>query len=291
MRAPYKGKFRISQTYKEKTHDGLDLVGIDSKRVYSTVAGRVVHAGWENSDNHRQGFGLYVKIEFDISGVMHCAYFGHLARLAVQVGDVVQIGDAIGTEGSTGRSTGSHVHYCVRKGGVKGKHININTFSDIPNALGTYTSTLGSTGAAAATPAGSIKSGSKGAEVKALQEKLIAAGYDCGTAGADGICGAGTVKAIKAYQKDAGLKVDGIAGPKTLASLEAKPAEVVKSGSEGPEVKALQEKLIAAGYDCGKAGADGIAGPATVKAIKAYQKDKGLKVDGIAGPKTLASLK
>lgn len=216
MQAPYKGRFRITQTYKGSTHDGLDLVGLDSKRVYSTVAGRVTHAGWENSDNHKQGFGLFVKIEFELSGAMHCAYFGHLSRLGVQVGDEVQVGDPIGTEGSTGRSTGSHVHYCIRKGGVKGKQIDLNSFSGIPNALGTYTSTLIVRGPEATL----IQQGTRGAEVKALQEKLIAAGYDCGKAGADGICGANTVKAIKAYQKDKGLAVDGIAGPKTLASFK-----------------------------------------------------------------------
>ena len=275
MKAPYSGKFRISQTYKDGTHDGLDLVGISSKRVYATVTGKVVHAGWENQDNHKQGFGLYVKIEFEHDGVAHCAYYGHLSRLAVQVGDVVKVGDPIGTEGSTGRSTGSHVHYCVRKGGVKGQHIDINDFSGIPNRLGTY-------------DAGTLRQGSEGAAVKELQEKLIAAGYSCGKAGADGICGAATVKAIKAYQKDKGLTVDGIAGPKTLDSLNS--IRNIRQGCKGDDVKALQEKLIAAGYDCGKAGADGVCGKNTVAAIKAYQKDKGLTVDGIAGLKTRYSL-
>ena len=62
MNSPYMGKFRISQLYKGVAHDGLDLVGVDSKTIHSTVNGVVLYAGWENSFNHRQGFGQYVKI-------------------------------------------------------------------------------------------------------------------------------------------------------------------------------------------------------------------------------------
>ncbi len=41
MNSPYMGKFKVSQTYKPGQHDGLDLVGIDSKEVHATVAGTV----------------------------------------------------------------------------------------------------------------------------------------------------------------------------------------------------------------------------------------------------------
>jgi len=139
MKIPYIGKFRISQTYKGDDHDGLDLVGVDSKRIYSTVSGTVSRAGWENPNNHRQGFGRYVRIDCVVNGVKSCAYFGHLSRIAVQVGDVVKVGDPIGTEGSTGRSTGSHCHYCIRIGGVKGQHIDLPKFAGVDNKVGSYT--------------------------------------------------------------------------------------------------------------------------------------------------------
>lgn len=64
----------------------------------------------------------------------------------------------------------------------------------------------------------------------------------------------------------------------------------LKYGSKGDEVKKLQETLISAGYDVGKAGADGILGKDTQAAIKQYQKDNGLTVDGIAGKITQGSL-
>lgn len=66
--------------------------------------------------------------------------------------------------------------------------------------------------------------GSSGADVKKLQEALVAAGYDVGSTGADGVYGAKTEAAVKAYQKANGLTVDGIAGKNTLGALYSKPA-------------------------------------------------------------------
>ena len=65
MNSPYCGKFRISQGFKGATHDGLDLVGIDSKEIHATATGKVVFAGWQNANNHSEGFGQYVVILSD----------------------------------------------------------------------------------------------------------------------------------------------------------------------------------------------------------------------------------
>lgn len=69
----------------------------------------------------------------------------------------------------------------------------------------------------------SLKQGSRGDEVRELQEKLNRLGYACGTA--DGIFGAKTEAAVKAFQQANGLSTDGIAGPKTQAALEAASAD------------------------------------------------------------------
>lgn len=66
-----------------------------------------------------------------------------------------------------------------------------------------------------------LKKGSSGNGVKKLQQALIDAGYDVGSTGADGIFGTNTEKAVKSYQKDNGLSVDGIAGNQTFGSLYA----------------------------------------------------------------------
>lgn len=70
-----------------------------------------------------------------------------------------------------------------------------------------------------------LKRGSKGEAVKELQELLNAAGYDCGKA--DGVFGAKTETAVRAFQTDHNLTVDGIAGDATIQAL--------KSGSQPSE--------------------------------------------------------
>lgn len=64
-----------------------------------------------------------------------------------------------------------------------------------------------------------LRSGSRGEDVKKLQQQLINAGYNVGSTGADGIYGKNTAAAVTQYQKDKGLSVDGIAGNQTLTSL------------------------------------------------------------------------
>lgn len=68
---------------------------------------------------------------------------------------------------------------------------------------------------------GALRRGDEGEDVRELQRALIALGYDCGSYGADGDYGADTEKAVKAYQTNRRLTVDGIAGDKTLAAIEA----------------------------------------------------------------------
>lgn len=131
MNSPYYKRFTVSQKFKGSAHDGLDLVGIDSKEIHSTINGVVTYAGWENDNNRNQGFGLYVQIHED--GTDRYFYFGHLSQINVRIGERVKITDVIGIEGSTGNSTGSHCHYCCRKCGIRGMYLDINEISGIPN--------------------------------------------------------------------------------------------------------------------------------------------------------------
>lgn len=64
-----------------------------------------------------------------------------------------------------------------------------------------------------------VKKGSKGEIVKELQTLLIGKGYSCGKSGADGIFGSATDEAVKAYQAENDLTVDGIVGSKTWEKL------------------------------------------------------------------------
>ena len=136
MNSPYKGKFKVTQQFKGNIHDGLDLVGLDSKNIYSTVDGVVERAGWENIFNKKQGFGRYVRIKK--SNSVDRYYFGHLSALKVKKGQSVKKGDLIGIEGNTGYSFGSHCHYCIRGNASKQLIRDVSEISGIPNKLRTY---------------------------------------------------------------------------------------------------------------------------------------------------------
>ena len=64
-----------------------------------------------------------------------------------------------------------------------------------------------------------LKKGKKGEDVRALQRMLIAAGYSCGNCGADGDIVSGTDRAVRSYQSDKGLSVDGCVGTNTWGKL------------------------------------------------------------------------
>ncbi|WP_047984326.1 M23 family metallopeptidase [Ornithinibacillus californiensis] len=89
-------------------HSGVDIRGYYGTPVYATADGFVTLAKYYGS------YGNAIKIKH--SGTYQTMY-GHLMRIDVEVGDVVQKGDIIGTIGSTGRSTGPHLHYEVIKHG------------------------------------------------------------------------------------------------------------------------------------------------------------------------------
>ena len=120
-----------------------------------------------------------------------------------------------------------------------------------------------------------LKRGLAGEPVKLLQAKL---GVE-----ADGEFGPKTEEALKAYQQQHGLAVDGIAGPDTFAQMGLHELVLLKVGTSGETVKKLQRSL--------SLEPDGRFGPATEKAVKAFQENNGLTVDGMAGPETLSRMK
>ena len=134
LKSPYKGRFKVTQIYKEAKHKGLDLVGLDSKNIYSTVNGTVEAA---RHDTHPTGgMGLYIRIRED--GTNRRFYFAHLSEVFVKQGQRVKVGDKIGVEGSTGNSTGSHLHYEVRIEPSNATFLDVSKISGIPNRLGVY---------------------------------------------------------------------------------------------------------------------------------------------------------
>ena len=142
---------------------------------------------------------------------------------------------------------------------------------------------------AAKIPVVLFKRGAKGDDVSALQQKLKALGYLTGAA--DGRYGAGTVKAVEAFQKDNGLEATGRVDEDTMAALNAKEIPARTSfarGDIGDDVKALQERLKALGYLEGEA--DGNFGSKTAQAIRLFQLAKSIRVTGKADEETVKQI-
>ena len=129
-----------------------------------------------------------------------------------------------------------------------------------------------------------IKRGSRGELVALVQLMLHEKGYSCGSA--DGIFGTKTESAVRSYQKAKGLLVDGIVGTNTYAKLFTEC--LLKDGSRGELVKALQTRLNEQGYGAGSA--DGIFGRNTEQAVKALQSAAGIATDGKVGKNTWTAL-
>ena len=93
-------------------HKGQDIAAPWGTRVIATADGVVTEAGWQ------RGYGWVVYIDHG-NGIS--TRYGHLSRIDVTVGQTIKRGDQLGLVGSTGRSTGPHLHYEVR---INGQAIN-----------------------------------------------------------------------------------------------------------------------------------------------------------------------
>ena len=99
-------------------HAGIDFDCSAGETIPASQSGKVVYAGWQNETNPKQGYGLYVWVDHG-NGVK--TTYAHLSSVSVEVGDVIQLGDVVGQCGSTGSSTGSHLHFEVF---VNGQRVN-----------------------------------------------------------------------------------------------------------------------------------------------------------------------
>ena len=91
-------------------HKGVDIVAPYRTPVAATAPGTVVTAGWSST-----GYGYHVVVDH---GFGFRTLYGHLSEVAVSVGDDVALGATVGLLGSTGYSTGPHLHYEVVRQGV-----------------------------------------------------------------------------------------------------------------------------------------------------------------------------
>ena len=125
LRRPLAGELDMSSPFgvrmdpfvrEAAMHTGIDFRGSVGDPVHATAAGKVVKAGWEG------GYGQMVEIEH---GEGLATRYGHLSEIDVRIGQTVRIGQVIGRVGSTGRSTGPHLHYETR---INGEAVNPTRF-------------------------------------------------------------------------------------------------------------------------------------------------------------------
>ena len=105
----------ITQEFKP-WHKGVDIANHSGGAILAADSGVVIHASWDNS-----GYGNMIMVDH---GNGFKTLYGHLSKYAVVIGQSVKRGDRLGDMGSTGRSTGTHLHFEVRSNSG-----NINPFS------------------------------------------------------------------------------------------------------------------------------------------------------------------
>ena len=139
-----------------------------------------------------------------------------------------------------------------------------------------------------------MRRGDQGEDVRKAQTRLNAHGWKPALV-LDGVFGEKTDRAVRWFQRQKGLSVDGIVGRRTWKALLAAPVASVPwpdtpllwRGSNGDMVKTLQRYLNDQGEDL---AIDGVFGAKTEAAVKRFQRAQGLVVDGLVGPRTWRAL-
>ena len=109
-------RFGANESIRDHTHKGLDIAAVRGTPILATAAGTVTFAGWSG------GYGYLVKIDH---GNNVETYYGHCSKLYVSAGDTVEAGEEIAAVGSTGNSTGNHLHFEIR---VNDEQVNPQTY-------------------------------------------------------------------------------------------------------------------------------------------------------------------
>ena len=136
---PLKSYSRISSEYGwrknpvsgvNKLHAGIDLAAGGGTPIYAAASGYVQVAGWSNG-----GYGNYVIIYHGkmSDGNTYSTLYGHMKSVATSAGKYVKQGELIGYVGSTGNSTGNHLHLEVWKGGSKANAVNPRGYIPVPH--------------------------------------------------------------------------------------------------------------------------------------------------------------
>jgi len=179
-----------------------------------------------------------------------------------------------------------HVDILMTEGQQRTIAVPWNGVKLFQDNAGNMTMSLTSRAASEASPSASpaVSVPSPTGDIAAAQQRLKDRGYYTGPV--DGVMGPRTAAALRAYQRDHGLTATGQLDSQTASALsETTTATVVMPAAD---VRTAQRQLKERGYYAGPV--DGVIGPATENALRAYQRDRGLKVTGRLDSPTVRSL-
>jgi murein DD-endopeptidase MepM/ murein hydrolase activator NlpD len=282
-----------------RSHQGIDIYAAKGTRVVATSPGTVRYVNWSRSADlnpgrccslvidHDDGWQTrYIHLNNDTPGTDDGKGWGIADGIAP--GARVSAGQLIGWLGDSGNAENSRpqLHFELRAPG----DIVTNPYQALVNApLVVYDDPPATADDGLFDSTATVRRGDRGAAVEQLQEILNDLGYSAGTA--DGIFGAKTEAAVRAFQTDNELTADGLVGRKTKQALEDqwRPLPTLRRGDRSDDVAYLQGLLNDAGFDAGPT--DGIFGGRTESAVRGFQTDNDLTVDGIVGRQTWTELR
>lgn len=199
-----------------RPHQGIDISSDVDNTIVAAAAGNV---RFVESNHKRTGFGYYLVITHNNGQE---SLYAHLSSIDVRVGQSVKQGQKIGVKGTTGNSTGMHLHFEISKGKWT------NNFSNKIDPLSCFADPV----------------------TLELQKMLNKLGY--GDLVEDGIYGDGTISAVSKYQKANRLEIDGVAGRGTVSEVEkafklilSKQDTVKPTGSTSPSLQAETDFTLA----------------------------------------------
>lgn len=103
-------RFGANESIRDHTHKGMDIAAPNGTQILAAAKGKVTYSGWMS------GYGNLIIITHE-NGIQ--TYYGHCSKLYAKVGEEVEAGDTIAAVGSTGFSTGNHLHFEIRKNGTQ----------------------------------------------------------------------------------------------------------------------------------------------------------------------------
>jgi peptidoglycan hydrolase-like protein with peptidoglycan-binding domain len=291
-------------------HHAQDIMAAKMTPVVAAAKGTVTYVNWSTNPNdlnperccaivvkHDDGWqSWYVHLNNDTPGTDDGQGWGIAPGMLP--GTRVDAGDLIGWVGDSGNAENTPPHLHLELYDPDG--VIVNPFDALRRSQGLAVCSVKRLGDVSALLGGSglLRSGSTGDQVRALQSFLETFEHRPGQV--DGVFGSKTERAVRSFQGERGLTIDGIVGSYTrgsmgvlrnlsdMASVLDPDGRILGNGARGGDVAELQGLLKVAGHDPG--AADGYFGPKTEASVKAFQQVRGITQDGIVGSGTRSAL-